>query len=133
MNKEFQSVIKPILALISVLAFVHVLLAQNVLPDLYQRSNYWLIYVYMVPLTIMAQYYLVREFKKSKGSLGKNFMIYMVIKTVTSIMFLSPWLFNKDEFSRPIVYQFFLLFFPVLFIETWMLVRLLNDKFSKAA
>ena len=126
MSREFISTVKPILALISVIALVHIVLVQYVLPEVYGNSKYWLIYLFLVLLTLGSHFFMVRGFVKDKNSLGKNFMAYMVVKMIGSILFLSPWLFYRNDYSRPIVYQFFIIFFPLLFIETLMLVKLLN-------
>jgi len=119
---------KPILTVSLVLLAVHLILLQFVLPEIYKQSKFWVIYLFLIPMTLGAIYIIVKEKNKKDSSVGKNFFIYMVIKVLLILVFLSPWLVYQNEFSRPIVYQFFSIFFPLLFVETVVFVRLVNPK-----
>ena len=104
---------KPILAVSLALLAVHLILLQFVLPEMYKQSKFWVIYLFLIPMTLGAIYIIVKEKNKKANSVGKNFFIYMVIKMLLILLFLSPWLVYHNEFSRPIVYQFFSIFFPL--------------------
>ena len=119
---------KPILTVSLVLLTVHLILLQFVLPEIYKQTKFWVIYLFLIPMTLSAIYIIVKEKNKKDSSVGKNFFIYMVIKVLLILLFLSPWLVYQNEFSRPIVYQFFSIFFPLLFVETVVFVRLVNPK-----
>ena len=119
---------KPILTVSLVLLAVHLILLQFVLPETYKQSKFWVIYLFLIPMTLGAIYIIVKEKNKKASSVGKNFFIYMAIKMLLILLFLSPWLVYQNEFSRPMVYQFFSIFFPLLFVETVVFVRLVNPK-----
>jgi len=53
-------------------------------------------------------------------------MILTIVKMIGSLAFLAPWLLYKDEFSRPFAIQFFMIFFPILLLETLILVKMIN-------
>jgi ABC-type iron transport system FetAB permease component len=119
---------KPIVTVSLVLLSAHLILLQFALPEIYRQSKFWAIYLFLVPMTLGAIYIIVKEKNKNANSVGKNFFVYMAIKMLLILLFLSPWLVYQNEFSRPIVYQFFAIFFPLLFVETIVLVRLVNPK-----
>ena len=125
---EFIRSAKPIVTVSLVLISLHLILLQFALPEIYKQSKFWAIYLFLVPMTLGAIYLIVREKNKKEGSVGKNFFIYMAIKMLLILLFLSPWLVDQNEFSRPIVYQFFSVFFPLLVVETLVLIRLVNPK-----
>ena len=119
---------KPIFWVSLFLLAMHLILLQFFLPETYRQSKFWAVYLFLIPMTLGAIYIIVKEKNKNANSVGKNFFIYMVIKMLLILVFLSPWLVYQNEFSRPIVYQFFSIFFPLLFVETVVLVRLVNPK-----
>ncbi|MFT5861039.1 MAG: hypothetical protein ACI865_003157 [Flavobacteriaceae bacterium] len=116
----------PIIAVSVALFGVHLALITYKLPAIYGESQFWLIYVFMVPMTLGALFIIVKKSKNSPVAVGKGFFIYMSVKMILIMLFLSPWLFFKDESTRPMVYQFFLVFFPLLFTETYVLIKLVN-------
>lgn len=131
MTKAFFRMIMPVIGLFVFLSILHITLAGTVLPEVYKQSKYWLLYVFMVPVTLTALLLIRRMYLKNPKSVGKGFFAYVIIKMILVIAFLSPWLFYKDEFTRPFVYQFLLIFFPILFLETLILVRLVNGKYEE--
>lgn len=94
----------------------------------FEISDWWMSYVFLIPVTAGGLYFITRSYTKSRKitSIGKNYIAYTVIKMVLSMAFLLPWLLNKDASSKPMVAQFFCIFFPFLLVETILLVRLLN-------
>lgn len=125
---SFVTSAKPIVAVALTLFTTHLILLQFVLPEIYMQSKFWAIYLFLIPMTLGAVYIIVREKNKNPKSVGKNFFIYMAIKMLLILLFLSPWLVNQNEITRPMVYQFFCVFFPLLFVETVVFVRLVNPK-----
>ena len=116
----------PIFALSLALVAIHLVLIKYNLPAIYGESKFWLIYLFMIPMTLGALFIIVKKSKNSPVSVGKGFFIYMSVKMILIMLFLSPWLFFKDEYTRPMVYQFFCVFFPFLFMETYVLIKLVN-------
>lgn len=55
----------------------------------------------------------------------------MIAKMLGAIFFLSPWIFEKDQFTRPFIYQFFTVFFLFLIAEVTFIVKLLQDSDEK--
>ena len=90
--------------------------------------HWYLVYAFMIPTSVIGLYFIKMRFDKSQKitSIGKNYIAYTVLKMILAIVFLLPWLLNKDESSRPMVITFFTVFFPFLLVETILLVRLLN-------
>ncbi|MEX1000827.1 MAG: hypothetical protein WDZ35_01790 [Crocinitomicaceae bacterium] len=96
--------------------------------DDYKLTYWWLNYVFLVPVTVIGLYFVPLKYRKTHRptSIGKGFVVYTAVKMILSILFLLPWLLNKDPSSKPMVIQFFSIFFPFLLVETILLVRLLN-------
>lgn len=129
MNDPLLKRILPPFLLVAVLCFaINGYLMVSGIFSSYQLSDWWMNYVMLVPLTAGGLYFITHSYTKSGKitSIGKNYIAYTVIKMVLSMAFLLPWLLNKDASSKPMVAQFFSIFFPFLLVETILLVRLLN-------
>lgn len=113
------------------LAIVHYLLLQFYLPALYMEVGPWQIYAFFVPLTIIGTVYIVSRFQKDHKSVANSFMIYTVVKILGALVLLGVLLFYIKVPSRPFVYQFLAIFFPFLFVETRLFVRMLSYSPSK--
>ena len=97
------------------------------LPKVAVQDWYWN-YVFLIPISVLGMTIIARRYTKSQKitSIGKNYIAYTALKMLLAIVFLIPWLLNKDENSKPMVIHFFIVFFPFLLVETILLVRLLN-------
>lgn len=95
----------------------------------YDLKDWFWSYVFLVPVSIFGLWFIALRYIKSKKitSIGKNYLLYTAAKMMLSILFLLPWLLNKDEATKPMVIQFFAVFFPFLLVETILLIRLLNS------
>ena len=100
--------------------------------EFFSQEWYW-IFVFLIPLSFSGIFFIQKRYEKTKKitSIGKNYLFYTVLKMILSVVFLLPWLLNKDESSKPMVITFFIIFFPFLLVETWLLVRLLNNPFDE--
>lgn len=132
MNKVFfrKEIIK-LAVFILIIAVLHVLLLKNTLDEIYLASAPWKIYLFIVPLTFLGLFYIISKYKKDDTSMVKTFMGYSVAKIMASILFLFPWIIDKDVSSRPIIIQFFAIFFLILLMETRFLVLILNNSGNK--
>ena len=52
--------------------------------------------------------------------------VLIVIKVCASFTFLLPFLLDQDENTRPFIYQFFAVFFPVLIVETIIILQMVK-------
>jgi hypothetical protein len=65
--------------------------------------------------------------KLNKEQMPMALLAYTVIKFLASLVFLLPDLLNQTDFTRPFIYQFFAVFFPILLIESIVFMRIVND------
>ncbi len=99
------------------------------LVDYIRLSYWWVIYPVLIPQFLIAYFYVLRKAanQKTLEEVGKKFIITLTLRMFLAILFLLPWLINKDETSRPMVGQFFFVFFPLLVVEIKLLVSYLNQ------
>lgn len=127
-RSAYVQVLLPLVLAFIIIGAIHIVLVQFFLPEIYRSTPYYFIYLFFVPLTLGALTYIVSRYSKNPKTVGKNFFIYVIVKMVAILGFLSPWLLHKTEITRPFVYQFLIIFFLLLFMETYQLVRMLNEK-----
>lgn len=113
------------------IAVAHSLLLIKSLPAIYYNAQPWLIYSLLIPLTFVGVLYIHWKYQKNQTSVVNSFMIFTTIKMVTCFLFLCPWLFNKTEYTKPFIFQFFIIFFIFLFLEIRVLVQMLSNSSSK--
>jgi len=126
-NSFTSQAISKLLSASLVLAIVHFFLIQFILPEIYGTGPYWALYLFLVPLTFLVVLISKVVYDVDKTAVGRTYFIFVFIKMFASVGFLSPWIFWKDDYTLPMVHQFFCLFFPLLFVEIKILVRLLNQ------
>jgi len=120
------------LVLLTILfAAIHALLLVKVLPEIYLKAQPWLIYFFLVPVEVIGVWLIAKRFHAKKTSVMNNFMLLMMVKMLGAILFLYPWIFDKDEFTRPFIYQFFIVFFLFLIAEVTFIVKLLAQSDEK--
>lgn len=112
-------------------AMLHIYLLNNHLPKEFSDGPYWAIYLFLVPFTLITIFITALKYSIDETSAGKTYLSLVATKIVLTIAFFYPWLFPKTDFSVPLVKQFFALFFPLLFIELKVLIKLLNTSFDK--
>lgn len=108
------------------IATLHYFLWDSVLPDNYRLPQVWLIYLFLIPITLFVILYIYFHFKKDHTSVVKSFMFATIIKMLGAIGFLLPWILYKDLTTRPMIVQFFVVFFPFLMAEIRFLVKMLG-------
>lgn len=118
--------------LIGLIAGIHYFLLKNGLPSIYQKTSPWLIYLSLVPLLFLGLLYIYAKYLKDNTSVVKTFMMYTIIKMLSSLVFLSNWIMNKNELTLPFVYQYFVIFFLILFVEVIFLLKMLKLEPSKS-
>lgn len=113
-------------ALVVVLGGLHFLLLKNVLPPVYEMAKPELIYLFLIPVQFAGLGYLVYRFLKNQTAVMQSYLLFASVKLVGAVLFLSGWIFDKNEFTNPFIAQFFCVFFPLLFAEIAFLVKILN-------
>jgi len=126
MSSFISYAISKLLIFSLVIAILHLSLVEFVLPEIYGAGAYWAIYLFLVPMSLITVLMCYVRYRSDNTSVGTMYFIFVFIKMFGSVIFLWPWLFPKNDFSLPFVHQFFGLFFPLLFVEIGVLVRLLN-------
>jgi hypothetical protein len=125
-NNFVVAAVSKIFTLALALAVAHFLLIEYVLPEIYGMGPYWANYIFLVPVSLLVVLVCHLVYKVDNKAVGKTYFIFVFLKIFGSIAFLSPWLFWKDAYTKPMTYQFFSLFFIFLFVEVKLLVGLLN-------
>jgi hypothetical protein len=126
MKNPIKSLFTVLVLFLVALGGVHFLIANYVLPQVYAQFQILYIYLFLGGLSLggMAAIFVIQ--KNDEELIGKGFLAFTILKMVGALLFLVPWLTDQDEFTRPFVYQFFAVFFPVLFVETFLILRLLK-------
>lgn len=125
-NKKLKSALITILVFLMIFGGIHIMLIDYVLPESYKQLHVVYIYVFLGLLSLLGITAIFAIHKNDDSLIGKGFLAYTVFKILGSLVFLSPWLLEQDEFTRPFVYQFFAIFFPLLLVETMMIVQVVN-------
>ena len=90
---------------------------------------WWTIYLFLVPQFLLSYFYVLKKAasKATMPEVGKKYVITLTLRMLAALIFLFPWLIVKDETSKPMVGQFFFVFFPLLVVEIKLLVSFLNS------
>ena len=132
MSKNFlRNELLKVVAFAIFVAAIHYFLLWKVLPAEFAVSNPWRIYAFLLPITLLGVIFIVKRFQKDHTSVINTFMLFTVLKMMSALIFLGVIMFYLKEPAKPIVYQFFAIFFPFLFMETRLFVRMLSYSPSK--
>ena len=71
------------------------------------------------------------RYSQDKSSAGKTYFILVFMKLFGALAYMWPWIQPKTEFSKSFAANFLIAFFSLLFIETILLVRILNRPLSE--
>lgn len=125
-NKKLKSALLSIIVFLMIIGGIHIMLIDYVLPENYNQIHVIFIYVFLGTLSLLGISAIFLVHKNDDSLIGKGFLAYTVFKILGSLVFLSPWLLEQDELTRPFVYQFFAIFFPSLLVETLLILQLVN-------
>jgi hypothetical protein len=132
MSKNFlRNEILKVIAFSVLVAGIHYFLLWKSLPSIYAEASPWRIYAFLVPITLLGVFIIVKRFEKNHESVVNTFMMFTILKMMAALVFLGLIMFYLKEPARPIVYQFFAIFFPFLFMETRLFLRMLSYSPSK--
>lgn len=110
----------------SLIIVAHIAAIFTFLPKTYSQTPFWGVDLFFLLFTSVGLYLISNRKEKKASRFLKYYFIYTTIKVLSMLGFLSPWLINKTDLSKPMAYQFLALFAIFLFVETFLLVRLLN-------
>lgn len=96
------------------------------LPEVFSQTPFILFYVFLVPLSLLTVWFVLWRFKKDQTSAGGAYFITVFFKMFGSAFFLYPGIVADASLMKPTAIQFMTIFFLLLFIETLLLVKLLN-------
>jgi phosphatidylglycerophosphate synthase len=99
------------------------------LTDYIRMPYWWAIYLVLIPQFLISYFYILKKASshKTMAVVGKKYIMTLTLRMFLAIIFLFPWLIVKDETSKPMVGQFFFVFFPLLVVEIKLLVSYLNQ------
>ncbi len=125
-NKMLKQLLSIEVLLMVVLGGIHYLALLFILPPSYMSYKIIYIYIFLIFLSLAGTLSIFLIHKNDDSLIGKGFLAFTIIKIMGSFVFLLPYLMDQDDFTRPFVYQFFGVFFPSLFVETYVILRLLK-------
>jgi hypothetical protein len=126
-KNELLGALKKLVLFVVFLGGVHLLLLDYVLPKIYFQFELIYAYLFLVLLSVLGLMGMVLIKKNDDTMIGNGFLAYTTLKMFASVGFLFPWLRNQDEFTMPFIFQFFAIFFPLLILETIIIVKLTNS------
>lgn len=126
-----QKIKGPLITIVATLVFlggIHIMLLESVLPKNYAHFSLVYCYIFLLAMSVFGIWGIFMVQKLNKEQMPMALLAYTVIKFLASILFLLPYLLNQTDFTRPYVYQFFGIFFPVLLVESMVFMKIVNPK-----
>lgn len=100
-------------------------------PSTLDRIPIWIFYPILTGLSILLLFFVAKTAMKSPNSSSKTYLLFSSIKIIISLGLLIPYVMPRTENSKIIVINFFLIFFPLLLVETIGVVKLINYPFDE--
>lgn len=110
---------------------VHAMLLEYFLPADYLDISLIYSYVFLGILSLLGIWAVLMVQKTHVEMMPQAILAYTVIKFLGSLVFLLPSLLNQTDFTRPFVYQFFGVFFPLLLVESIVFMKIVNKPNEK--
>ncbi len=96
------------------------------LPEVFSETPFVLFYAFLIPLSLITVWFVLWRFKKDNTTAASAYFITVFFKMFGSAIFLYPGVVSDPSLMKPTAVQFMIIFFLLLFIETILLVKLLN-------
>lgn len=93
------------------------------LPSDYQQFQIFFGHIFLLAFALVLDFILNRVKKMDETLVGKTFMAFSTFKMIGGLVFLLPWILNKDDATMPFVLQFFLIYFIYLALEVILILR----------
>jgi Na+/proline symporter len=127
MTKSIKNSLTTIVSALLFIAGIHILLLSYLLPESYTDISLIYIYIFLLVVSVLGILGVLMVQKHNKEIMPQALLAYTVIKFLASLVFLLPDLLNQTDFTKPFVYQFFGIFFPLLLVESLVFMRILNN------
>jgi hypothetical protein len=95
-------------------------------PQIFLGTPFTMLYAFLVPASLLTIWFVIWRYKKDHTSAGRSYFITVFFKMFGAAFFLYPGLVINASILKPTAIQFMAIFFLLLFIETFLLVKLLN-------
>lgn len=106
---------------------VHYLIREmGYFPELFSGTAFALLYLFLVPASLLTIWFVLWRYKKDHTSAGRSYFITVFFKIFGGAFFLYPDFVINASILKATAIQFMAIFFLLLFIETFLLVKLLN-------
>ena len=131
-NRFIQISLALILVLAAVMYGIHAIIAKAYyIKPLIPLRLFNTIYVFLVPLSLLSIWFVAWRFKQDNTAAGRAFFVVIFMKIFASAIFLYPGVVTVEVLAKKTAMHFMPVFFILLFIETFLLVKLLNQPFSE--
>jgi predicted permease len=90
------------------------------------KGSFLTIYFFVTFLSLATFWFVYSKFKKDHTAAGRAFFVAVFVKIISSAVFLYPGVVTQAKFAKQLAAQFLPVFFILLFVETILLIRLLN-------
>lgn len=127
MIKKIKNPVLTLLATFVFLGGIHIMLLDSVLPEQFASFRILYIYIFLFTVSVVGIWGIFIVQKLNKEQMPMALLAYTVIKFLASLVFLLPELLDQTDLTRPYIYQFFAIFFPVLLVESLVFMRIVND------
>ncbi len=127
MIKKIKNPFLTLLATFVFLGGIHIMLLESLLPKNYADFSLLYIYIFLFVVSVAGIWGVLMVQNVNKEQLPMALLAYTVIKFLASLVFLLPDLLEQTDYTRPFIYQFFAVFFPILLIESIVFMRIVND------
>ena len=130
-NKQLKNSLSLLVIFLIFIGGIHIMLLEYILPKVYTQPQVLYIYIFLGLFSFIGISAIFLIHKNDDTLIGKGFLVLTVFKILSSFVFLYPWLENQDEFTKPFVFQFFAIFFPILLFETLIILKVIMQSKRK--
>jgi hypothetical protein len=95
-------------------------------PELFSGTPFGILYLFLIPASLLTVWFVIWRYKKDHTSAGRSYFITVFFKMFGAAFFLYPGFVINAANLKATAIQFMAIFFLLLFIETFLLVKLLN-------
>ena len=98
------------------------------LPSEYQQIQIIYAHGFLFALSLILDFILNKVKKVDETQIAKAFLAFSTFKMIGSLLFLLPWILNKDPYQLPFIVEFFAIYFIYLMAEALIFIRFYLSK-----